>query len=258
MSEPKVSPRALALYFRKFATLIGAGVSLIRAMDIVGESTGDTQLKSVNAEMMRGIEAGETLSVQMGRFPGVFSRVALVMVRAGEVGGILDETLERLAQYLDTDIELRDRCRLYATLAGLCDPRAADAIQRRLRAALDTEGSRVNEAIFCRALGAMIGAGVPVSLALECAADAFEGQPGADLKAAAKDLTGDTTLTNALRGTGALSTVTLELCRVGEDVGQLDFMLKHAADLQETETMSALRAALMPAEPRGDTGARAV
>jgi type II secretory pathway component PulF len=258
MKEPKVNPRALALYFRKFATLIGAGVPLIRAMDTVGESTGDPHLKSINAAMMGGIEAGDTLSVQMGRLPGVFSRVALVMVRAGEVGGILDETLQRLAQYLDTDIELRERCRFYATLAGLCDPAAADAMQRRLKAALDAEGSRVNEAIFCRALGAMIGAGVPVSLALECAADAFEGQTGADLKAAARELTGDTALADALGATGALSSVTLELCRVGEDVGQLDFVLKHAADLQETETMSALCAALTPAEPTGDTGARAV
>jgi type II secretory pathway component PulF len=251
MSKRPVSPHALALYFRQFATLLGAGVSLLRLMRIIGETTSDERLREVNADMAASIEAGKTLSQAMEDHPDAFSPIIRALVRAGEVGGVLDEMADRLAGYLETDLELRERFYLYCELARLRSTEAGEEIEQRVRDVLQRTRSRVVEALFWRALGEMLTAGVPLPLAVECAAELYEGEPQAAIEQVAKSDLQDKPLVGELEGTGLFSTAPLELCRVGDEVGALDLMCRKAADLLELETLSMLREAL-PQPPSGE------
>jgi len=103
----KVSLRHLSIFCRQFATMINAGVSLVRCLDVLEQQTDSAKLKEVIRDIESEVEGGATLSRSMAKFPLVFSNLATGLVRAGEVGGVLDETLDRLAGFLEKDMELR-------------------------------------------------------------------------------------------------------------------------------------------------------
>ena len=103
----KVNLRHLSIFCRQFATMINAGVSLVRCLDVLEQQSDSARLKEIIREIEVDVEGGATLSRSMARFPRVFSNLAVGLVRAGEVGGVLDETLERLAGFLEKDLELR-------------------------------------------------------------------------------------------------------------------------------------------------------
>jgi type II secretory pathway component PulF len=251
MSKRPISPHALAVYFRQFATLCGAGVSLLRLMRIIGETTWDERLREVNAEMAASIEAGNTLSKAMEDHPDAFSPIIRALVRAGEVGGVLDEIADRLAGYLETDLELRERFYLYFELARLRGAESGAEVEQRIRDVLARTRPLVIEALFWRALGEMLTAGVPLPLAVECAAELYEGEPQAAIKQVAKADLEEKALAGELEAIGLFSRAPLELCRIGDEVGALDLMCRKAADLLELGTLSALREAL-PQPPAGE------
>ena len=100
--------RARGTFFRSFATLVGAGVPLRLALAaMLRQSDGGfaETLRSIEAE----VEAGSALSVAMRRHPGSFSIVAVAIVRAGEVGGSLDEALGVVADMEEREGMLRHR-----------------------------------------------------------------------------------------------------------------------------------------------------
>lgn len=111
----RVSLRHLSIFCRQFATMINAGVSLIRCLDVLEQQTDSARLKEVIREIEKEVEGGATLSRAMGKFPRVFSNLAVGLVRAGEVGGVLDETLDRLATFLEKDMELRRKVKASMT-----------------------------------------------------------------------------------------------------------------------------------------------
>ncbi|HPT97208.1 MAG TPA: type II secretion system F family protein [Armatimonadota bacterium] len=102
-----VKLKDLSIFARQFATMINAGVSLVRCLSVLREQTASPRLKLVVADLLTEVEAGSTLSSAMHKHPKVFSNLAVGLVRAGEVGGVLDETLERLAGFMESDMELR-------------------------------------------------------------------------------------------------------------------------------------------------------
>ncbi len=111
----KVKLRDLSIFCRQFATMINAGVSLVRCLDVLEQQTSSYRLKSVIRDVESEIEAGASLSRAMGKHPRVFSNLAVGLVRAGEVGGVLDETLDRLAGFLEADMELRRKVKAAMT-----------------------------------------------------------------------------------------------------------------------------------------------
>lgn len=118
----RIKLRHLSMFCRQFATLIGAGVSLVRCLDVLDQQTESMRLKEVIRDIQREVEGGSTLSRAMGRFPRVFSALAVGLIRAGEVGGVLDETLDRLAQFLEKDMALRRKVKssmTYPVLVGV-------------------------------------------------------------------------------------------------------------------------------------------
>ncbi len=103
----RVSGRDLAIFCRQFATMIDAGVSLVRCLAVLEEQTGSARLRQIIQEIQGAVESGETLSRALSRWPRVFSNLFVGLVRAGEIGGVLDETLNRLSVFLEENERLR-------------------------------------------------------------------------------------------------------------------------------------------------------
>lgn len=103
----KVKLVNLSIFCRQFSTMVDAGVSLVRCLDVLSRQTQDPKLKKILIDLSQRIEGGESLSRAMQRHPRTFSNLFIGLIRAGEVGGVLEESLQRLAQFLDADVNLR-------------------------------------------------------------------------------------------------------------------------------------------------------
>jgi len=106
-----VSATARTAFFRSFATLMSAAVPIRRALDVVIESCRDARLREALRSVSSDIESGSELSAAMSRRPREFHRLHVALIRAGELGGALDEILERLAALLERNLALRKRVR---------------------------------------------------------------------------------------------------------------------------------------------------
>lgn len=95
--------------FRALATLVKAGVPLRRSLDVAMEQCGDRRLYEALAAVSADVENGLSLSDAMTGHPREFPRLFVAMIRAGELGGVLDEVLERLATLLERDRALQKR-----------------------------------------------------------------------------------------------------------------------------------------------------
>ena len=103
----KVTLGDLVVFTRQFATMINAGLPIVRALYVLSEQTENVKLKEVIVQVRKDVEAGLALSEALDKHPKVFSRLYVEMVRAGEIGGILDGVLLRVADQLENDQELR-------------------------------------------------------------------------------------------------------------------------------------------------------
>jgi type IV pilus assembly protein PilC len=101
------SRRARVTFFRSFSTLLHAGISMRRALDVSIERTRDESLRSTLRQILGDIERGESLSSALRRDPRTFSELIVAMIAAGETGGILDDVLQRIATLLEHDERLR-------------------------------------------------------------------------------------------------------------------------------------------------------
>ena len=106
-----VKLKDLAIFSRQFATMVNAGLPILRALSVLeGQTTSNVLKKAIEAVRV-DIERGSSLSVAMAKHPRVFSKLYVSMVRSGEMGGILDAVLLRLSQNLERDVALRNRIR---------------------------------------------------------------------------------------------------------------------------------------------------
>jgi type IV pilus assembly protein PilC len=101
----------LVVFSRQLATMINAGLPIVRALYILSEQTENPKLNDVVVAVRKDVEAGLSLSESLGKHPEVFSRLYVEMVKTGEIGGILDGVLLRLADQLERDQDLRRKIR---------------------------------------------------------------------------------------------------------------------------------------------------
>lgn len=99
--------KALAVFFRQLATLINAGIPLYQALTTLEHQTKNARLQAILRDGQRHVLEGGRLSEVMERANWVFSPMQIEMVRAAEQGGMLDQMLSRIADYLDQELELR-------------------------------------------------------------------------------------------------------------------------------------------------------
>lgn len=105
----RVNEQALTVFSRQFATMINAGLAMVRCLDILSEQTEDKKLRETLIQVRRDVEGGSTLSNSLAKHPQVFSMLYISMVKAGEMGGVLDEVLERLAGFMEKDFALKKK-----------------------------------------------------------------------------------------------------------------------------------------------------
>jgi type IV pilus assembly protein PilC len=106
-SFQRISPKDLTIFSRQFATMVNSGLSLLRCLYVLQEQTENKKLAKVIGEVRNDIEAGISLSDALSKHPKVFSQLYVSMIRAGELGGILDEVLNRVAMQLERDDSIR-------------------------------------------------------------------------------------------------------------------------------------------------------
>jgi type IV pilus assembly protein PilC len=91
--------------------MINSGLSLLRALTILGEQTGNKRLAEIVTQVRAEVEKGSSLSAAMAKHPRAFNRLYISMVRAGEVGGFLDQVLVKVAETFEKEVELRGKIR---------------------------------------------------------------------------------------------------------------------------------------------------
>ncbi|ROP26834.1 type II secretion system F family protein [Pseudokineococcus lusitanus] len=103
----RVSMKDLAVMSRQFATMVGAGLSLLRSLAILAEQSESKGLQKALADVRSRVEAGSSLSDGLTAHPKVFPPLMTNMVRAGEVGGFLDTVLLQIAESFEAEVKLR-------------------------------------------------------------------------------------------------------------------------------------------------------
>lgn len=114
----KVGLKDLAIFSRQFATMIDAGLSLIRSLNILAEQTENERFKEVIGEVRSAVERGASLSESLAEHDE-FPRLYVALVRAGETAGMLDKVLLRVAATLENDLALRRKIKSALTYPGV-------------------------------------------------------------------------------------------------------------------------------------------
>jgi type IV pilus assembly protein PilC len=102
-----VSTRELVVFTRQFATMIDAGLPLVQCLDILGSQQPNATFKQVLLACKADVENGSTFADALAKHPKTFDRLFVNLVAAGEIGGILDTILNRLAVYLEKADKLK-------------------------------------------------------------------------------------------------------------------------------------------------------
>ncbi|MFA6148269.1 MAG: type II secretion system F family protein [bacterium] len=105
-TEKKVGGKELAIFTRQFATMIDAGLPLVQCLDILGLQQENATFKKVILKIKEDVESGSTFADALSKHPNVFDSLFVNLVAAGEVGGMLDTILSRLADYIEKAMKL--------------------------------------------------------------------------------------------------------------------------------------------------------
>ncbi len=97
----------LAAMYRQLATLLHAGVPMLQAVSVLAEQTRQPRLQRVLLEAGMLVSSGQPFSSAMDRHPAVFSSMQVELIRAGELGGMLEAMCNRIADYLERETEIR-------------------------------------------------------------------------------------------------------------------------------------------------------
>ena len=105
----KVKGQTMAIFYAQMASLLRAGVPMIRSLNVLSEQSSNPTLKEVIGEIRNRVEDGEPIGDAMARFPRVFSDMACNMVRAGTEGGFLEDALDRVGAFTELQEDLKGR-----------------------------------------------------------------------------------------------------------------------------------------------------
>ena len=102
-----LTDKDLVVFTRQFGTMINAGLPLVQCLEILSTQSENTVLRETIGEVKTHVEAGSTFSDALRRYPKVFDDLYVNLVHAGEVGGLLDTILTRLAKYIEKAMKLK-------------------------------------------------------------------------------------------------------------------------------------------------------
>ncbi|OGK10178.1 MAG: hypothetical protein A2Y63_00640 [Candidatus Riflebacteria bacterium RBG_13_59_9] len=105
----KVGLKELTIFSRQFSLLLNAGLTLAEAIDTIEEQTQNSSFRQILHKVKLDIQGGETLNASLKKHPRAFSPFFVSMIQAGEIGGALDNILERVAQFYENELELKHK-----------------------------------------------------------------------------------------------------------------------------------------------------
>ena len=107
--QPKVTAKDIVVFTRQFSTMIDAGLPLVQGLNMLAEQTQNKTFKRILSKVTKDVEGGSTLAEALNKHPRVFDSLFVNLVAAGEVGGILDTILQRLAAYIEKAEKLKSQ-----------------------------------------------------------------------------------------------------------------------------------------------------
>ncbi len=116
-----VTVKDKAVFSRQFAAMVNAGVAIVRCLGVLSEQCANPKLKKALTAISAEVQQGTDLSVAMVKHPDCFDKLYISMVQAGEIGGVLDEVLNRLAKVLEDTARLQGQVKsamAYPTVVG--------------------------------------------------------------------------------------------------------------------------------------------
>lgn len=100
---------SVVVFSRQFATMIDAGIPVTKCLDILEAQTKDVPLKNAINQVRKDVKGGSNLGDALAKHPACFNRLYVNMIRAAEIGGILDSILDRLATFLEKEMEIKQK-----------------------------------------------------------------------------------------------------------------------------------------------------
>ncbi len=107
--QPKVTKKDLVIFTRQFSTMIDAGLPLVQGLGILAEQAENKTFRNILKQISKDVEGGSTLAEAMKKHPKVFDDLFVNLVAAGEVGGILDTIMRRLATFIEKAERLKSQ-----------------------------------------------------------------------------------------------------------------------------------------------------
>jgi type IV pilus assembly protein PilC len=104
-----IKPKTLMIFTRQLATLIDAGLPLLRGLTVLGKQEKDITLKGTINALADGVQGGSTFSESLAQHPRIFNKLYINMVKAGELGGVLELVLNRLAEFQEKAEKIKNK-----------------------------------------------------------------------------------------------------------------------------------------------------
>ncbi len=118
--KPKVTGKDIVVFTRQLSTMIDAGLPLVQCLQILGKQQSNQTFKTVLTSVQSDVETGTTLADSMRKHPQVFDGLYANMIEAGELGGILDTILTRLAAFKEKSMALQKKIKGAMTYPAIC------------------------------------------------------------------------------------------------------------------------------------------
>ncbi|KAB2641160.1 MAG: type II secretion system F family protein [Verrucomicrobia bacterium] len=105
----RIKPKSLMIFTRQLATLIDSGLPLLRSLTVLGKQEPNPVLQATLAALADSVQSGATFSESLAQHPKIFNKLYVNMVKAGELGGVLEVVLNRLAEYQEKAQKLKNK-----------------------------------------------------------------------------------------------------------------------------------------------------
>src|SRR5216683_2626160 len=215
-----ISQKDIVIFTRQFATMIDAGLPLVQCLDILASQLDNLAFREVLTKVKVKVESGSTLADALKDHPKVFDTLFVQLVAAGEIGGILDTILNRLAAYIEKNEKLKSK----------------------------VKGAMVYPSIVLTvAIGVTV---VPILDALEVVAkSAGNSVVEKAIRYTKEKISEGKTIVQPLSETKVFPSMVVQMIGVGEATGAMDQMLTKIADFYDDEVDAAVAALTSMIEP---------
>src|SRR5207244_11322918 len=105
----KVKPKVLMIFTRQLATLIDSGLPLLRSLNVLANQERDKVMKKTTNKLADSVQSGSTFSDALALHPKIFNDLYVNMVKAGEVGGVLELVLTRLSEFQEKAAKIKNK-----------------------------------------------------------------------------------------------------------------------------------------------------